>query len=61
MGAYSNGGLKIFLVVRHIPVEISLLVNYFFDPTHTSTRIRMFVKRTGRFSLINGCLFDGAY
>ena len=34
MMAYSKGGFKIFLVVSHIPVEISLLVNYFFDARH---------------------------
>ena len=38
MMAYSKGGLKIFLVVGHIPVEISLLVNYFFDAAHASNR-----------------------
>ena len=33
-------GLKtIFLVVDHIPVEIFLLVNYFFDAAHTSNKI----------------------
>ena len=44
MGAYSKrglirGDLKIFLVVGHIPAEIFLLVNYFFDATHTSNWI----------------------
>ena len=40
MGAYLSGVLnKIFLVVDHIPVEIFLLVEYFFDATHTSNRI----------------------
>ena len=33
------GALKIFLVVGHIPVKICLLINYFFDATHTSNRI----------------------
>ena len=34
-GGLLEGGLKIFLVVGHIPVEIFLLINYFFDATHT--------------------------
>ena len=38
MGAYS-GGLKFFLVVGHIPVEIFLLVSYFVHATHTSNTI----------------------
>ena len=41
MGAYSKRAYLsgAFLVVGHIPVEIFLLVNYFFDATHTSNRI----------------------
>ena len=38
MGAYSKGGLKLFQIVGHIPVESFLLINYFFDGTHTSNR-----------------------
>ena len=38
MRAYSKGGFKFFLVVGHIPVEGFVLVNYFFDTTHTSNR-----------------------
>ena len=34
-----RGGFKIFLVVTHNPVETFLLINYFFDATHTSNRI----------------------
>ena len=33
------GALKVFLVVVHIPVEIVLLINYFFDATHTGNRV----------------------
>ena len=46
MGAYSKEGIlkifpgsSIFLVVGHGPVEIFLLVSYFFDANHTSIRI----------------------
>ena len=44
MWAYSKGGLfegasKSLLAICHIPVEIFLPVNYFFDATHTSNRI----------------------
>ena len=45
MGAYlkwdlvRGGALKIFFVVGHVPDEIFLLVNHFFDATHTSNRI----------------------
>ena len=31
--------MKIFLVVSHDPVDIFLLINYFFDATHTSNRM----------------------
>ena len=34
-----GGGFKIFLAVGHIPVEIFLLVNYFFEATHTSNKM----------------------
>ena len=34
-----EGGFKIFLIVGHISVEILLIVNYFFDATHTSNTI----------------------
>ena len=34
-----GGGLKTFFVVGHIPVDILLLVNYFFDARHTRNRI----------------------
>ena len=37
-GRLIRGGFKIFLIAGHIPVEIFLLVNYFFDATHTSSR-----------------------
>ena len=36
---YSKGGLNIFLVVGHIPVEIFLLANYFLDFTYASNGI----------------------
>ena len=45
MEAYSRGrglldeGFKIFLVVGPIPVEIFLIMNYFFDARHASNRI----------------------
>ena len=39
MGLIRRGALKIFLVVGHIPVEVFLLINYFFDATHTSNRV----------------------
>ena len=39
MGLIRGGGLKIFLVVDHIPVEMFLPINYFFNATHTSKRI----------------------
>ena len=44
MGAYSKGGIirgvfKILLAVDQIPVEIFLLINYFFDATVTSNRL----------------------
>ena len=43
-GVYSKGGLfkgdlKSLLVVGHIPVEIFLLITYFFDATHTRNRM----------------------
>ena len=38
-GDFFEGGLKSFLVVGHIPVETFLLISYFFDATHTSSRI----------------------
>ena len=57
MGAYSKGGLKIFLgggfniflVVGHILVEIFLLVNvnYLLDALHTGNRI--FFQRQAHF------------
>ena len=34
-----KGGFTIFLIVRHILVEILLIVNYFFDATHASNTI----------------------
>ena len=34
-----EGKLKNFLSVCHIPVEIALLINHFFDATHTSNRV----------------------
>ena len=36
-GDFKN--LETFLVVGHFPVEAFLLTNYFFDGTHTSSRI----------------------
>ena len=48
---FEEGGLKIFLVVGHIPAEIFLLINYILDATHTSNA--MFL-RTSNFSSING-------
>ena len=36
------GALKFFLVVGYFPVELFLLVNHFFDTTHTSNS--MFLK-----------------
>ena len=39
MGIIRRGGLKIFFVARHIQVETFLLTSYFFDATHTSSRI----------------------
>ena len=47
---YSRWAQKIFLVVGHIPVEIFLLINRFFDATHARNR-------TGTVSLINDCFF----
>ena len=38
-GEFDGGGLKVFLVVGHIPVQTSQLVDYFFDATHTSNSI----------------------
>ena len=38
MGLIRGGGLKIFLVVDHIPVEMFLPINYIFNATHTSNR-----------------------
>ena len=43
------------LVVGHFPVEIFLRVIFLFDATHTSKR--MFFRKTGKLSLINGCFF----
>ena len=38
--AYYGGLEKTFLLVGHIPVQMFLLVNYFFDAaTHTSNRM----------------------
>ena len=34
-----RGALKIFLAVGHISVETFLLINCFFDATHTSNRV----------------------
>ena len=42
-----GGGLKIVLVLGHIPVEIFLLVKYFFDITHTN--IEMLLKGQANF------------
>ena len=45
MGAYTKGSLfagvawKLFLVVGHIPVEIFLLMNHFFDAAHASNKV----------------------
>ena len=39
MGLIRGGLKKSFLVVGHSPVNIALLVDYFFDATHTSSRI----------------------
>ena len=40
MGAYSRGGdLERFLVVGQIPVEMFLLVYYFFDASHRNNRM----------------------
>ena len=39
IGTNSRGALNGFLAVGHIPVEIVLLVSYFFDATHPSNRI----------------------
>ena len=36
---FIGGSKKVFLVVCHIRVEIFLLVNHFFDATHTSNSI----------------------
>ena len=47
MGAYTKGGLKIFLEAGHIPVEICLLVRYLLDAAHTSNR--MFFKGLASF------------
>ena len=33
-GAFLRGVLKVFLVASHLPVEIFLLVDYFFDAVH---------------------------
>ena len=49
MVAYSEK----YLVVGHSPGESFVLVNYFFDAVHTNNK--MFV-RTGRFSLVDGCI-----
>ena len=38
-GLFGGRDLKIFLVVGHILLEIFLLVNHFFDATHTSNKI----------------------
>ena len=38
-GLIQRGGLKMFLIVGYIPPEIFLLVNYFFNATHTSNRV----------------------
>ena len=46
MGVF-EGGLKFFLLFGHIPVELFLLVTYFFDATQTSDRI--FFKGQGNF------------
>ena len=39
IGGLFEGAQKMFLVVGHITVEIFLLINNFFDATHTSNRI----------------------
>ena len=59
MGAYLRvglirGGLKFFLVVGHIRVEVSLQINDFLEATSTNTGC---FKRTFDFSLINDCFF----
>ena len=38
-GGLIRGGLQIFLVVGYIPVEIFLLIDYFFKATHRSNRM----------------------
>ena len=45
-GRLFEGGLKIVSVVGHIPVEIFLLVNCFFDATHTNNRKYLNDKRS---------------
>ena len=55
MGACLNGdlwegGLSVFLVVGHIPVETFLLANYLFDGTNTG--IRAFFKGQANFHFI---------
>ena len=48
MGAYSRWGAQnISWVVGHIPVEIFLLVDYFFNATHSSNA--MFFKGLANF------------
>ena len=52
-GSLYEGSYKSFLIIGHIPVDIVLLVNYFFDATYTSNRVLL--KGTGEFSFINDC------
>ena len=53
-GGLFEGALKIFVVVTHVPFETFLLINYFFDSTHTCNGILL---RTGKSLLINDCFF----
>ena len=53
MGVYSKGVLKCLLVVGLIPVQIFLLIDYFFDASHTSNRVFL---RDMQFSLVNALL-----
>ena len=46
-GGLFEGGIKIFPAVGHIPVEIILQINYFFDAAYRSNR--MFSKEQTNF------------
>ena len=51
----AGGRFDIFL--DSVPVEIVLLVHYFFDDTHPRNRIYFWVGAR-KFSLINGCFLS---